>query len=663
MHRRNGLLILTLALLAATAAMAENGLDERSPFGIVCPWTDIGQTGARWTRCGAGATELVNWPGMEPVKGKIDFTKADAEWNGWDVKEKLFPLPILGYTAPWASRVPGKIDYPPKDLADWENWVHACADHFQGRVKFWEVSNEPNIEFFQGSMTDYANLLKTASVAVKRGDPNACMLFGGTAGVDLEFVRHAYEVGCGPYFDVMSVHPYQWDPTFNDGWFTEKLTNMRKLMDSYGDTDKRIWLTELGWATSDKRITPEIQARLLVQTYVTALSLEYLGVDKIFWFSAKDWGGPGYGIYNDDSSKKPAWFAYKTMTGQLAGRPYMGKVAVEGARCYAFGPSKTELDAVLVVWAPGMDNVKAKLPLPAGEYDAIQIASEKANATVAVEAAFTAKPAPQYVHVSLAVAQKIAVRTEGREFPWPGATPRPRPLSFVTVLPIPLAAEPGGAGTAGASWATERPWLVPERNGVVSLYLHNGQDKAAEAQVRLKIGRVDKTVRARLGAQESREVDAPITLPMDMKLGLTELSISGKMGEEELAPYVAMVRVAAGPTVEFIANSHIERSVYLQPGAKGGCSDSCRFGSEWTYKIGVPRAGSATVTMSVGAHMANEWSVAWSQDNKTWHTLYEGHSWRDMHTAKINGLERGDLFLLCKGTDEQVGSVEVTFEG
>ena len=62
------LALLKIPLLAVTAAFAENGLDERSPFGIVCPWTDISQTGARWTRCGAGATELVNWPGMEPVK-------------------------------------------------------------------------------------------------------------------------------------------------------------------------------------------------------------------------------------------------------------------------------------------------------------------------------------------------------------------------------------------------------------------------------------------------------------------------------------------------------------------------------------------------------------------------------------------------------------------
>ena len=662
MHHHRRLLILPLILLAATAAIAENGLDERSPFGIVCPWTDISQTGARWTRCGAGATELVNWPGMEPVKGKIDFTKADNEFNGVDAKEKLFPLPILGYTAPWASRVPGKIDYPPRDLADWENWVHACADHFQGKISFWEVGNEPNIEFFQGSMTDYANLLKTASVAVKRGDPNARVLFGGTAGVDLEFVRHAYEVGCGPYFDVMSVHPYQWDPTFNDGWFIEKLTNMRKLMDSFGDTDKRIWLTELGWATSDKRITPEIQARLLVQTYVTALSLDYLGVDKVFWFAVKDWGGPGYGIYNDDSSKKPAWFAYQTLTGQLAGRPYLGKVAVEGTRCYAFGPSKTEADAVLVIWAPGMDDVTAKLPLPEGDYNVVPISGEGAKVKLSGEAAFTARPAAQYVHVPAAVAQRLAVKTEGRDFPWPGATPTARPLSFATLLPTALANEPG-PGNGGASWATERPWLVPERAGIVSLYLHNGQEKEAEAQVRVRIGSVDKTVRARLAAQESRQVDTTITLPADTNLGLAELNVSGKMGEEELAPYSAMVRIAAGPTVEFFANSHIERSVYLQPGAQCGCSESCRFGSEWTYKLGVPRAGSATVTMSVGAHMAHEWGVSWSQDNKTWHTLYEGHSWRDMHTAKITGLERGDLYLRCKGTDEQVGSVEVTFEG
>jgi hypothetical protein len=627
------------------AAFAENGLDERSPFGIVCPWTDIGQTGARWTRCGAEATELVNWPGMEPAKGKIDFTKAENELGGIDAREKLFPLPILGYTAPWAGRVPGKIDSPPKNLADWDRWVNACADHFRGRVKFWEVWNEPNIEFFNGSIADYANLVKTASAAVRRADPSASVLMG-TAGVDLDFIRRCYECGCGPYYDVISVHPYQWDPTFNDGWFIEKLTNLRKLMDSFGDTDKRIWLTELGWATSDKRITPDIQARLLVQAYVTALSLEHLGVDKIFWFCVKDWGGPGYGIYNDDSTKKPAWFAYQTMTGQLAGRPYMGKVGIEGARCYAFGPSRDENDAVLCLWAPGMDAAPTKLDVPVAEYAAYSISGEKQTLKLDADTAVTATPAPQYVHVPVEVAQRLAVMTDRREFPWPDPAAQQRPSSFVTVMPQPN---------------TERPWLITGQHGVLRLYVHNGQAVAAEAEIKVTLGSASTTARVKLGAGESRETGVSLLCPIGTKPGLADLKVSAKIGGEEIAPQVTSVRVALGPTVEFLGNSYLERSMYLQPDPKSGCSESMRFGSEWTYKLDAPQSGSALVQMDVGANMAQPWTVSWSQDNATWSTLFEGQSWHGLHEGRIDGLRKGSLYLRCKGTDEQFASAVVTF--
>lgn len=106
-------LLIALLLTIPWRALAA-GPEDPSPFGIVCPWPTVGETGARWVRCGAGATQLVDWGRVEPKPGSFIWDTADSELADWDRPEGLTPLPILAYTAPWASSGPnGDTNYPP----------------------------------------------------------------------------------------------------------------------------------------------------------------------------------------------------------------------------------------------------------------------------------------------------------------------------------------------------------------------------------------------------------------------------------------------------------------------------------------------------------------------------------------------------------------------
>ncbi|MBI3920167.1 MAG: hypothetical protein HY318_02020, partial [Armatimonadetes bacterium] len=345
---------------------AENAKVDRpsaSPFGVVCPWPGVSKAGIKWCRVGAGATPLTDWPGIEKERGKFDWRAADGELKSFDDPEGLSLLPILGYTPQWASRAPAANDfqfYPPKDIRDFSRFVRACVGRYKHRVRVWEVWNEPNIGFFHGSVADYAEMVKAACVAAKQADPT-CRVAMGCAGVDVDFLRRLYEFGCGPFFDVMSVHPYQWGAQFNDGWMIDKLEACRKLMDEYGDHQKEIWLTELGWSLSEG-VTAEQQANLLVQAMVTALTVrERLKVEKFFWFSVKDWGVPGHGLFDVDGKPKPSFVAYQVLTGALEGARYVGQWKVsDKARAHRF---EREGQPVLMLWNPsptGVERIELK---------------------------------------------------------------------------------------------------------------------------------------------------------------------------------------------------------------------------------------------------------------------------------------------------------------
>jgi len=637
---------LTLTAIVAGSGRAA-GPDDPSPFGIVCPWPKVGETGARWVRCGAGATQLVDWGAVEPAPGQFKWEAADAELANWDKPEGLTPLPILAYTAPWASSGPnGDRAYPPTDLRLYARFVRESVARYKDDVKYWEIWNEPNIGFFAGTIPEYVDLLKAGSIAARQADPDCHILFGGMAGVDLRFARRCYEHGAAPYFDVMACHPYQWGRVLNDGWFTDKLTNLQALLRQCDDGSKPVWLTEIGWSTGEG-VSNDDQARLLVQSYVSALSLADLNVAKVFWFCVKDWGGPSHGLFADDGSRKPAFGAYRTMTRELEGRMCLGRVKASEVRCYLFGRKANDDTARLVFWAPALEPLEFELPIAQGPLTLVTLQGEESTVQSAPAVTLRADPAPSYLRLPQSAVASIPLerRVESAAFATPPRMPMPPPTWASVQVPK----------------GTSRVWLVPGQAQPLDITLWNLAREPRQAELRLGLLGRNYEANATIPAFDSVKVTVRVTPPADAKPGLAPMQVELSTGPAETSRYELPVRLASGPTVEFFGNSFVE-GMYLQPGAKGGCSESCRFGQEWTYLLEVPAACTARVGAFLGAHQAGPFAMHWTQGEQDEQVLFEGRGNREWREGTIAGLHPGKLLLRVSGTDVQLEEVVVTWE-
>ena len=114
-----------------------------------------------------------------------------------------------------------------------------------------EIWNEENVAGFwppKPNAAHYAETLREARQAAKRANPDVRIAFGGTSGADVHFYDQAYANGAKASFDIVNIHPYCL-PNAPEGWLERQVGHMRETMAKYGDSEKPIWITEMGWAT------------------------------------------------------------------------------------------------------------------------------------------------------------------------------------------------------------------------------------------------------------------------------------------------------------------------------------------------------------------------------------------------------------------------------
>jgi hypothetical protein len=233
-------------------------------------------------------------------------------------------------------------------------------------VRVWEVGNEENYTLFapNGSVNPkgYAKYLIDTSKAIKDVRADATVLIGGLApsGWDgvmpmAEFLDKMYEGQPGVYgaealdasFDGVGIHPYSL--TDHHGYevhakeVLSRVESARKTLNEDGhiDTDKTLWVTEVGWPVGSGfsfpySETPTQQAHDLWQTF-TLLSKEaddnkvkYLG-----WYLFQDRSCGSSCAWPDlaglrDASRniRASWCAYSHLTGAFA-CPYVPQEGFE----------------------------------------------------------------------------------------------------------------------------------------------------------------------------------------------------------------------------------------------------------------------------------------------------------------------------------------------
>ena len=200
-------------------------------------WTRMFDAGINFIRIGQyeNSSDYTSWDWVERKRGEYsvvpeldDYVNSLAE-NGVHIEiQLLYGNPL--YTSP-AGRVPESITpesgsfhnpdrsiysvfWPPKtedQIQAFTKYVAWMVNHFRGRVEYYEIWNEPNIEYWNptASPEDYGRLFKASAPVVHATDPHAKIVFGGLAGADRKFAKRALDVcDCAAQIDVFAYHNY-----------------------------------------------------------------------------------------------------------------------------------------------------------------------------------------------------------------------------------------------------------------------------------------------------------------------------------------------------------------------------------------------------------------------------------------------------------------------
>ncbi len=184
------------------------------------------------------------WGAVQKENGEFDFAMFDKFVDEF-CNEKIKVLGIL--SSGGANGLNAS-----KDIEKWKNYITTMVAHYKGKVDDWEVLNEYNAH---GNGTDYGKYLKVAAEAIRAGNKDARVIYGGLMGAPADFVDESIKVAGVDSFDVMNFHVYPapYDPEWRIKMYLDRLLGVMK---KYG-ADKPVWITETGASTPPQGLVCE----------------------------------------------------------------------------------------------------------------------------------------------------------------------------------------------------------------------------------------------------------------------------------------------------------------------------------------------------------------------------------------------------------------------
>jgi hypothetical protein len=216
-------------------------------------------------------------------------------------------------------------------LVQFEGKDHCTVGHvteavtkYRGRVKYWEIMNEPN---FSMSPQDYARLVTQLVPVMKRIDPAAKVMGPDVCGVDLGWYENFYKAGGGKYLDIISIHDYEGDGGIDAYHWLWKIGELRKIMARYGDANKELWQTEraINGVYAGFFCGASQAIRITMQRDV----LEIFGVtnehNSHYYANVTGYNDVSTFVYSD-SGPYPAALACRTRSAMTKGRDFAEKL-------------------------------------------------------------------------------------------------------------------------------------------------------------------------------------------------------------------------------------------------------------------------------------------------------------------------------------------------
>jgi hypothetical protein len=281
------------------------------------------------------------WSHVQASRDAWDWSSEDAVFDA-AAEAGLELIAMLGYGNPWATSQPGADTYtPPDDPADFARFAAAAAERYAGRVRAFEIWNEPNAGYrfwkvgdppaIRGDPRGYGELFVAAAEAIHAVDPHFEVQVGGTfyhpqlIPGTVEFLEGAIETVPG-FLDAAQAiawHPYpQYPPrvppeTSGEGELAlwEMVASLRAI-----DEDLPLPITEMGWPSWNE-VDEEEQAAWIVRELLLA---QAEGIRDVCVYTLEDGDNPAvnperaFGLLRmGPGARKPSGEAWAAMAAAL----------------------------------------------------------------------------------------------------------------------------------------------------------------------------------------------------------------------------------------------------------------------------------------------------------------------------------------------------------
>ena len=261
---KNFLRIAVLAILATPCRVSANnekhGLPSRVPpkrssqihdgFGINSDlprdpylpwnrrwWTRMFDAGFKWIRIGQyeNSSDWTSWDWVEQKRGVFAVPEQVEDYvdslfdNGVLIQVQLLYGNAM-YTSPagklqdFSVPAPGSFHNPdrslysvfwppktPEQIAAFNRYVAWMVQHFRGRISYWALWNEQDIDYWNPvpNPEEYGRLLRSFVQVVHETNPQAKVIYGGQADPSRDFTQRALDTcQCASGIDVYAYHTY-----------------------------------------------------------------------------------------------------------------------------------------------------------------------------------------------------------------------------------------------------------------------------------------------------------------------------------------------------------------------------------------------------------------------------------------------------------------------
>ncbi|MFA6242177.1 MAG: hypothetical protein WC655_14680, partial [Candidatus Hydrogenedentales bacterium] len=299
-----------------------------------------------------------------------------------------------------------------------------------GRVQAWEPWNEGNASNFGGyTLDELCTIQKAAYLGFKAGDPDLTVCWNPLGGINIETqTRSILQNETWPYYDVYSIHSYDWPHGYEQYW-----AHAREAA-----CGKPLWVTECDrgmQADPDSAMgdfTPENdrrKAELIVQSYVRSL---FAGSSRHFHFILGHYtegdNRTQFGLLRRDHTPRPGYVALAALGRILAGGVCLGRHEIErqpNIHFYAFrAQPQGQPKDVLVAWTEREgdwpDRGKERAPWPIAEPLNIEAAYDYLGRPLKAAAPEELRPDAVFLVLPEGALEKLVWRTVRPGNPRPG---------------------------------------------------------------------------------------------------------------------------------------------------------------------------------------------------------------------------------------------------